>query len=160
MKKTTRAIALLTAFFALLSLLCACGGGKAARSDVPVEDLAAAVDKAIGSDKYSTAEESYVRGRLQIDLGSCESYVVRLSGVVDEYGVFKAKDADAVKTLEKEVQDYLKNRLETWMDEYMPEEKPKVENAECRVFGNYVVYAILSDSSRSAAFKAVDNALE
>ena len=80
--------------------------------------------------------------------------------VVDEYGVFRAKDADAAKELEKQAKDYLANRLETWMDEYMPEEKPKVENAECRVFGNYVVYAILSDANRSAAFKAVEAALK
>ncbi len=154
-----RTIALLLALAALLCLLCACGGGKAARSDVPVEDLAAAVDKAIGGEKYSTVDESYINGRLQLDLGLCESYVVRLN-VVDEYGVFKAKDAEAAKTLEKQVQAYLENRLATWMDEYMPEEKPKVENAECRVVGNYVTYAILSDSNRSAAFKAVEAALK
>ena len=160
MKKTTRILALILALAALGCLLCACGGGKSVRSDVPVADLAAAVDKAIGGEKYTTAEESYVKGRLQVDLGACESYIVRLSGVVDEYGVFKAKDADGAKALEKDVQTYLKNRLETWMDEYMPEEKPKVENAECRVVGNYVTYAILSDSNRSAAFKAVEAALK
>ena len=159
MKKTTRALALLLALAAFGCLLCACGGGKSVRSDVPAEDLAAAVDKAIGGEKYSTVDASYINGRLGIDLTKCAGYVVRLN-VVDEYGVFQAKDADGVKALEKEVQDYLANRLETWMDEYMPEEKPKVENAECRVFGNYVVYAILSDANRSAAFKAVDAALK
>ena len=80
--------------------------------------------------------------------------------VVDEYGVFKARDAENAKALKAEVEAYLKNRLETWMDEYMPEEKPKVENAECRVFGNYVTYAILSESDRAAAFKAIDAALK
>ena len=159
MKKTTRALALLLALAAFGCLLCACGGGKSVRSDVPAEDLAAAVDKAIGGEKYSTVDASYINGRLGIDLTKCAGYVVRLN-VVDEYGVFQAKDADGVKALEKEVQDYLANRLETWMDEYMPEEKPKVENAECRVFGNYVVYAILSDANRAAAFKAVDAALK
>ena len=159
MKKTIRLSALALAALCLVSLLCACGG-KALRNDVAVTELSAAVDKAIGSDKFSDAEESYVRGRLQIDLGLCESYIVRLSGVVDEYGVFKAKDADSLKLLEKQVQTYLDNRLATWMDEYMPEEKPKVENAKCQTFGNYVVYAILSDSSRAATFKAVEGALK
>ena len=158
MKKTTRAIALLLALTAFACLLCACGGGSA-RNDVPVEDVAAAVDKAIGGEKYSTVDEAYINGRLHVDLTKCDGYVVRLN-VVDEYGVFRAKDADAAKELEKQAKDYLASRLETWMDEYMPEEKPKVENAECRVFGNYVVYAILSDANRSAAFKAVEAALK
>jgi hypothetical protein len=159
MKKTARALALLLALAAFACLLCACGGGKGVRNDVPVEDVAAAVDKAIGGEKYNTVDEVYIGGRLQVDLTKCEGYVVRLN-VVDEYGVFKAKDADAAKELEKEVRTYLINRLATWMDEYMPEEKPKVENAECRVFGNYVTYAILSDSDRAAAFKAIDAALK
>ncbi len=157
MKMTTRAIALILALAALACLLGACGGG--ARSDVPVEDVAAAVDKAVGGEKYSTVDETYINGRLHMDLTKCDGYVVRLN-VVDEYGVFRAKDADSAKELEKQAKDYLASRLETWMDEYMPEEKPKVENAECRVFGNYVVYAILSDANRSAAFKAVEAALK
>ena len=159
MKKTARALALLLALAAFACLLCACGGGKGVRNDVPVEDVAAAVDKAIGGEKYSTVDEAYINGRLHVDLTKCDGYVVRLN-VVDEYGVFRAKDADAAKELEKQAKDYLASRLETWMDEYMPEEKPKVENAECRVFGNYVVYAILSDANRSAAFKAVEAALK
>ena len=158
MKKATRAIALLLALAALSCLLCACGG-KTVRSDVPVEELAAAVDKAIGGEGFSTVDESYVNGRLQLDLSKCGSYVVRLN-VVDEYGVFRAKDEDAAKALKDEVRAYLDNRLATWMDEYMPEEKPKVENADCRVIGNYVVYAILSESARSAAFNAVNAALQ
>ncbi len=159
MKRMTKTIALLLALAAMACLLGACGGSGGLRSDVPAEDIAAAVDKAIGGEKYSTVDETYINGRLHIDLTKCDGCVVRLN-VVDEYGVFKAKDADAARALEKEAQDYLAGRLETWMDEYMPEEKPKVENAECRVFGNYVVYAILSDANRSAAFKAVEAALK
>lgn len=154
-----RTIAILLALAALACLLCACGGGRSVRSDVPVEDVAAAVDKAIGGEKYSTVDESYISGRLKVDVAKCDGCVVRLN-VVDEYGVFRARDADAAKALKSEVEAYLKNRLETWMDEYMPEEKPKVENAECRVFGNYVTYAILSESDRAAAFKAIDAALK
>ena len=153
-----RTISILLALAALACLLCGCGG-KSARSDVPVDEIAAAVDKAIGGEKFTTVDESYVSGRLKVDAAKCDGFVVRLN-VVDEYGVFKAKDAENAKELKAEVEAYLKNRLETWMDEYMPEEKPKVENAECRVFGNYVTYAILSESDRAAVFKAIDAALK
>ena len=48
-------------------------------------------------------------------------------------------------------------RLQSWMDEYMPEEKPKVENAQVRTFGPYVIYTILSESDSKLA---IDTASE
>jgi hypothetical protein len=38
------------------------------------------------------------------------------------------------------------------MDEYMPEEKPKLEAAEVKTVGLYVIYAIVSEESRKAVF--------
>ena len=41
----------------------------------------------------------------------------------------------------------------------MPEEKPKLESAEVHVKGDYVMYCILSDKDKTAAFKAFEDAL-
>ena len=46
------------------------------------------------------------------------------------------------------------------MDEYMPEEKPKLENAEVKTVGNYVMYAILSDDGKKSAFGAFEKSLK
>ena len=50
-------------------------------------------------------------------------------------------------------------RLDVWMEEYMPEEKPKLENATVKTMGRYVVYCILSDEAKDTVFTAVDNML-
>ena len=162
MKKMTRMIAAVLCLAALCSLA-ACGG-KAVRDDVPVLEIVAAIQQAIKKPEGLTAvDENYVAGRLQLDINKYTEYTVCINSFgtdVDEFGIFKAKDEDTAKALASEVQSYLDNRLATWMDEYMPEEKPKVENAEVKVAGVYVLYGILSDSARKAAFAALDEAIK
>ena len=46
------------------------------------------------------------------------------------------------------------------MVEYMPEEFPKLQNAETKTIGNYVMYAILSDSDKQAVFSAFEKTLK
>ena len=46
------------------------------------------------------------------------------------------------------------------MDEYLPEEKPKLANAEVWSEGNYVMYAILDDAEREAVYKAFTGCFE
>lgn len=162
MKKLIRIIAVILCLAAFCAFA-ACGG-KSVRTDVSALDIAECVAKAIKkTDGLTTVDENYVTGRLQIDVSKCTEYVVRINSFgtdVDEFGIFKAKDEDAAKTVAAEVQSYLDNRLATWMDEYMPEEKPKVENAEVKTEGVYVLYGILSDSARKAAFSALDEAIK
>jgi hypothetical protein len=42
----------------------------------------------------------------------------------------------------------------------MPEEYPKLENASVKALGNYVIYAILSDSAKTDALDAFESALK
>lgn len=80
---------------------------------------------------------------------------------IDEIGIWHVTDgnADAMKAL---LSGYLKESLEkneTFYNSYIPEETPKLRDAEVRVFGNYVAYAILSASDRSAFFSALETEL-
>jgi hypothetical protein len=43
---------------------------------------------------------------------------------------------------------------------YQPEEKPKLDGAEIKVVGDYVMYVILSDGDRAAAIGAFEKALK
>jgi len=160
--KKLRAIAALLALCTALCLLCACGGGEA--KDVPVADIAAAVDEALGKgDSLSEVDSSYVKGYMRMDTDDYEEYVVKINAYgenIDEYGVFKASDSDQAKTVAEAAQAYLELRLSSWMDEYMPEEKPKLTSAEVKTEGSYVMYCILSDSDREAAFGAFSDALK
>lgn len=160
MNKNLRKISALLALCMALCLFAACGGVK---DDVPVADIVTAVDSAVGAENLVPVEENYVRGRLKLDVSGCEEYTVKINSMgtnVDEYGLFKAKDEDAAKALAEDVQSYLDERLSTWMDEYMPEEKPKVENAAVKTQGVYVMYTILSDKGAAAAFNALDEAVK
>lgn len=150
---------------ALICLLSACGssGGSAkARNDVAVGDISKSVATVLSDDSLVSVDSNYVSGSMKMDVSKYDSYDVKINskGVnVDEFGIFKAKNASGVKTVQKAVEDYLQMRKDTWMKEYMPEEFPKLQNAEVKTFGNYVMYAILSDSDRSAAFDAFQKSL-
>jgi hypothetical protein len=91
--------------------------------------------------------------KMKIDLFA--DYLVKVNAAganIDEYGIFKAKDPAQLEAAEEEVKSYLQLRRDTWMDEYMPEEKPKLEAAEVKTVGLYVIYAIVSEESRKAVF--------
>lgn len=83
-------------------------------------------------------------------------YYARNTNDLDEFGVFVVEDGkeNAVRSLL--VQGYLQKRYSEnleWYNSYMPTETPKLRDAEVRVFGNCVVYAVL-DSDRRATFFA------
>ncbi len=161
MKKTKTVMVSVCAFM-LLILLAACGGSKV-KDDVPVSELSAAVDAAIENEgDLVSAPESYLSSLMSLDFSANPEYVVKINsrGVnIDEYGIFKAGSNQNVSELESVVKGYIQRRLETWMPEYMPEEFPKLENAQVKTVGNYVMYTILSDSQRAAAVKALEKGL-
>lgn len=145
----------------MLMLLCACGSGA---KDVPIEDVTAAVDEALGKgDSLVAVDENYIKGYMKMDVADYEGFTVKINAYganIDEYGVFRAKDSSQAKEVESALKSYLQLRLDSWMDEYMPEEKPKLTAAEIRSSGNYVIYCILSDADKQAAFDAFDGALK
>ena len=105
--------------------------------------------------------EGYISGVMDFDVSKTTEYAVYIDATgttVDEFGVFKAAEGS-----EKEVEDmlkaYLAMRLDTWMDEYMPEEKPKVENAEIKSMGSYYIYTILGDGEKEKVLSGFDSAL-
>jgi hypothetical protein len=144
----------------ILAILCACGGA----SDVALSDITAAVDKALNKgDSLAAVDASYIKGYMKMDVTDYADYSVKINvygANIDEYGVFKANDSKQAKEIESAVEAYLQLRLDSWMDEYMPEEKPKLTSAEVKTSGNYVMYCILDDADKSAAFGAFETALK
>ena len=143
--------------------LTACGGGEV-RNDVAVSELSAKINSELesGADLVD-APESYISSSMGFDLSSVSEYVVKINsrGVnIDEYGIFKAADDSQLQQLQTAVSNYLQFRVDTCMVEYMPEEFPKLQNAETKTIGNYVMYAILSDSDKQAVFSAFEKTLK
>ena len=159
MKKFTKTVSLLLALLILAALLCACGssGGK----NIPVSDVVDAVGKAIGKTDLSDPGESYVKGYMKRSADEIGEYSIRKNVIgtnIDEFGVFKAEKLSTAE-LKEMIEGYLKILNDSWMN-YQPEEKPKLDGAEVKVAGDYVMYAILSDADRTAAFGAFESALK
>lgn len=80
---------------------------------------------------------------------------------INEVGIFEVEgnhSSDMRQKLRSYLEDSYKNN-QSWYDSYMPEETPKLRDAEVKVFGKYVVYAILNKEDRAAFFDAVENEL-
>ena len=148
-------VALIIIVAVLATALCACGGNSETKN-VPAADVAAAVAEKIGkTDSLSPVEANWIKGWMKTDASLFGDYTVMVNvygANVDEFGVFKAGENMSVKDIESTVQAYLDLKLQSWMDEYMPEEKYKVEDASYEVIGDYVMYCILSAEDSEAAF--------
>ena len=148
----------------LVLLLAGCSGGEESpyKNDVAVSDLAAAVDASLSNPDLIAMQDSYLTNAMQLDPAAFAEYAVKINskGInIDEYGIFKAPDAKSVEDTQEAAEGYLQFRLDTWMSEYMPEELPKLEEAQVKVCGEYVMYAILSDEDAEDAFAAFESAL-
>jgi len=157
-----RILSLILALCAL-SALFGCSKTTEYRDDLPATDLADLVADTLGSDSFAAMKESYLTGAMKLDLILFSEYDVRINAYgadIDEFGIFKTADGVSVKDAVAELDKYLSFRLETWMDEYMPEEKPKLEKAETHSAGNYIMYVILSEENKAAALKTFNDYLK
>ena len=147
----------------LLCSLCGCGGAKVEyRDDVAVADLAQNLISSLsGGSEMAAMKDSYIQGVMGMDLSGYSEYAVYVSAIgtnIDEFGIFKLGSISAADA-EKQIKDYLQMREDTWMKEYTPEEHPKLQNAEIKVCGSYLIYVILDDAERAASLKACEAGL-
>ena len=149
----------------LAALLClgACGKKETWRTDVPLSTLAEVVEKHLDGGSLAAMQESYLKGAMKLDPAIFSDWLVKINAYganIDEYGIFKAPDEAGVAAVKQAAEDYLKLRRDTWMEEYMPEEKPKLTQAEVKVCGLYVIYVIVSDDARGKILTDFENALK
>lgn len=155
----------LSLLLVLCTLLCACGSKSAYADDLPCAELSDAMEDQIPVDfGYETFGRDHIRyyfedTELPDDL--CLRYSVR-SEDINEVGIFHAPDEAAreeIKALSQRYLEELRRDQSAFIASYAPEELPKLERAEVKVFGNYVVYAILSDSDRELVFDTIEKKL-
>ena len=148
---------------AALFCLSACAKKAAWRTDVPLDKLAETVEKHLDGGSLAAMQESYLKGAMKLDPAIFADWLVKINAYganIDEYGIFKAPDEAGVAAVKQAAEDYLKLRRDTWMEEYMPEEKPKLTQAEVKVCGLYVIYVIVSDDARGKILTDFENALK
>ena len=157
-----KAICILLILAAALSLA-ACGKKAVWRSDVPLSKLAETVEQHLDGSSLAAMQESYLKGAMKLDPSIFAEWLVKINAYganIDEYGIFKAPDEAGVAAVRKAAEDYLQLRRDTWMEEYMPEEKPKLTQAEVKVCGLYVIYAIVADDVRGPILADFEKALK
>ena len=154
--------ALLLALAMCLSLLAACGGGNDA-VDPGFDNVVAAVEGAVSTDGMAQMDANYIENMFKLITDDYEQALVMATNVgttIDEFGLFKGADSAQAEELHTAVNDYLKLRLDAWMPEYLPDELPKLQNAQVWTSGNYVFYAILSEDAKTAASSAFEGCFE
>lgn len=164
MKKLTLIAAML---LCLALTLTAC---SSYRNDVAVTDLTPVVLEVVSTqDGYVSADADYVSLEFKtpsvIDANVAEWMICASVSqtTVDEFGIFRVKEGGDVNAVKAEVETYvqiLQVKMEVFLDMYDPAEKTKLENAQVFVFGDYVVYTMLTDADTTAATNAIKAALE
>jgi hypothetical protein len=160
MKKRIFAVLLTAVLLALPS--CTKNTPPSYRSDKTAVEVYSAVAEVVSTDApLATVDTDYVRYRMMLDTSIMEDYAIYMQNTgssLDEIVIIKAIGNDTA-AVEKAVQDYLTQRNEEWTGMYLVEEYPKLRDAEYRIFGQYVVYGILSEAEKTALFDAVSASL-
>ena len=158
----------LFAFLLLLTLLASvgCRQRKKYRSDIPCATITAAIgDDLSRKEDFLPFGEDHVRFSFEnTDRFSDKSLVYSTpSENIDEIGVFRAENDEDVDELRRLCEQYvttLREDMRAFVESYAPREATKLDRAEVRVFGHYIVYTVLSDEDRAEAYEEIEKLLE
>ena len=147
-------------------LLVSCSKAPSYREDVKCAALSRAVrDNVQGSANFSEYEEEEV-SFLFSDLSFCDDYSLIYSSPtadISEIGVFHCPDEESAKEFLEIVTSYIEDQKvnqRAFISSYAPRELEKLDHAEVRRYGTYVIYVMLDDEERALTFDAIENALK
>lgn len=149
---------------AILTFSFASCGEKGYRDDVSVNTVAEEINKSLSNiENLEPADANYISVQQKLPIDKCAEYIemFQTSGIgIDEYGIFKMNDAESAEAMKSAIESYLATARATFNENYAPNERPKIDASEVKVFGNYVIYAVLSDSEKDMAFTTLESALK
>jgi hypothetical protein len=129
--------------------------------DIDAKEIADTLcEKTPTESRWIDNDQSFIKEYITVSEVVKESYVYYAQNTndLDEFGIFEVEEGKAQEVRNQLLSGYLKKRYDEsleWYNSYMPTETPKLRDAEVRVFGNYVVYAIYSDADKATLFNAV-----
>ena len=163
MKKLTLITALL---ICLVICLNAC---TSYRDDVAARDIApTALDSLSTVGGFTALDELFLSLEfsnpelIESDVSDWVIYSSSSTTSVDEFGIFHVKADGDLNAVKAEVTAYVEAtqvKLQVFLEKYEPAETTKLENAQIEVYGNYVVYTLLTQEDTTAATKAVKTEL-
>ena len=130
------------------------------KDNIPCSDIITEAKKAVPTD---SGYEAMGQGRVEYVFGSfeyddCSLLISVATENIDEIGIFHTTSEKKAEELCAEVEKYLDELLEekgAFIASYAPFELEKLENAQVKVYGNYVAYAILSRDGRDLFFSDI-----
>ena len=164
MKPLKRTVSLLLLLLLLCLPLSACGeSGGTTTKDVPVAELADTVIAAVGKTDSLAESDIMFLGLTGLEADALGEHAIRITNVgtgIDQLGVFKAgpMSTDELRAAAKAYLEELGSN--TLNESYFPEEMSKLDDAEIRAVGDYVMYCVMSQEDMATAFKAFENALK
>ena len=161
-----RILSLALALLLTVSIV-ACGKTVHYRDDVSVDDLSATVSALIPVEGgYDMSGEDFLKYYFDFEHDhTIDGYAIASSSAssnVNEYGILHINDAEQVSEVAELAEVYLSNQrdfLSTFLNTYNAEEMAKLEKMQVQVFGNYVVYTILSEADTQAVMNAIKTKL-
>ena len=84
----------------------------------------------------------------EADVAELSAYICGSGAMPDEFGIFKATDADAARRIEEALTDRLERQRKKYQD-YTPGEMYKFDGSFVDLRGNEVIYAVCADNSRA-----------
>ncbi len=163
-KKAARAAILI--LLCAVCLLAACNKEEGYKKEINTKEIATAL-----SQKTSTAsawineDQDFIEEYVDIPEYVKESsiYYAQNTNDLDEFGIFWVEEGKEKAVRSLLTQGYLQKRYtenQEWYNSYMPTETPKLRDAEVRIYGNCVAYAILSPERRTAFFSECEKLLK
>lgn len=157
-----RLFILLFCVCSLTILLLSCAKVRSYRDDVSINELSEipnALDNEYQMDRSDVLEDYIL---LPDYVAEHAVFYKKEPTVLDEIGLFRVTGENAEHLAKLLKEDYLLKSYDknhTFYDSYMPKETKKLADAEVRTFGNYVVYAILSEGDKALLFEVMEKAL-
>ena len=139
---------------------------EAYQKDINAKEIADALcEKTPIESQWIDNDQDFIKEYITVPEAVKESYVyyAQNTNVLDEFGIFEVEEGKAQEVRNQLLSGYLKKRYDEnleWYNSYMPTETPKLRDAEVRVYGNCVAYAVLSPEKRTAFFKECEKLLK
>ena len=168
MKKTVKkaARAAFLVLFCTIFMLSSCSGEEGPKKEIDTAQVAKILaEKTPTESAWINEDQTFIKEYTTLPdfVRSSAIYYAQNTNSLDEFGIFLV-DAGKAKMLRLQLaEEYLKKRYDEnleWYNSYMPTETPKLREAEVRIYGDCVVYAILSVERRNAFFAECEKLLK
>lgn len=158
-----RTVCILLLAVALTATACA---KEEYQKDIDAKEIADSLcEKTPTESRWIDNDQTFIKEYITVPEAVKGSYVYYAQNTndLDEFGIFEVEDGKAQEVRSQLLSGYLKKRYDEnleWYNSYMPAEVPKLRDAEVRVYGNCVAYAVLSPEHRTEFFKECEKLLK